>query len=1126
MKIRKCKYNFGNNNDGVFSTINGYATETNNFGETAVGILNKSTLDPDTFTSPDVVTSSKATLFSVGNGSDNVRKNAFEIKANGDTYINGVGGYDGTNSEDATSVSESIQSVQDSSNKFAEDIESIHIEKSATGDTYVLKVAGEDRGTITNESGVSFTPGNGLQLVDTNLSVKIDPTSESYLTAEQDGLKISGIDAKFGDYLPLAGGTISGSITFESELDTNGHEYVDLGLPSGNLWAKCNIGANTEEEEGLYFQWGDTQGYTAEQVGREEGQKAFSWADYKFVTDDFSINFSKYNDSDDKIVLDLEDDAAHAIMGGNWRMPTFEEYKELFLNTDIYLVPTEGAEIQGTVQEQSGGDIIIDWASQAEGTSKGVKFYKKGDKQTYMFVPISGFACADSVQDVSEYGYLLSSSRLSSTADNAYNFSFSVNVGRIDNTFRYWGIPVRGVYPKSYTGNIITVSGKTSTDLLNAGGGTVSIDDLKTQLGVPDTSNLATKDELSGYLPLTGGTIKSSAEGSSKITISADSTNQDFIAITDTSGIGMAAYGPSGVTIYNKKQTDLLNATSGTVSIDDIISQVDLSGYLPLTGGELTGKLTLDGNLYANGSSMFRDLVQVFYGDDSELRVLGNTGSFGTPGVSLLGSGKIQVGYIDGDNLSINKDGITIPNKTTSDLLNAGGSTTPVSDIATQVQASIVDSAPETLDTLNELAAALGDDPNFATTVTNQIAQKADKTTATTSTDGLMSATDKQKLDGLSNYTLPTASATQLGGVRVGDGLEITEEGVLNCTIDPGSGTVSWGNIQGKPTFSTVATSGLYSDLTGTPDLSNYVTSTQLTSVAGSNTYTGANYISKETNLTDAVVQLDEEIKATNDNLALEHANAEAAYVKKAGDTMTGTLHGNSLSFSGSMILGAGNVVLSSSNSSGFIISGDNPSNLVTIIPSGGSSDIITISTGGISLSGKDGSDILTAAGSTTKLKTINSQSLLGEGNIEIQVEGGGITDAPSDGKLYGRKNAQWTEVTLPEVEVPTKVSELTNDSGFQTEAQVSAKISALVDSAPETLDTLNELAAALGDDPNFATTITTQLGNKLDTSTYNSDKATFALKSELPDMSNYALKSEVPNVESITTTDIDELFS
>ena len=82
------------------------------------------------------------------------------------------------------------------------------------------------------------------------------------------------------------------------------------------------------------------------------------------------------------------------------------------------------------------------------------------------------------------------------------------------------------------------------------------------------------------------------------------------------------------------------------------------------------------------------------------------------------------------------------------------------------------------------------------------------------------------------------------------------------------------------------------------------------------------------------------------------------------------------------------------------------------------------IESGGISIRNKTSSDLLNAAGSTTKLKTINSQSLLGEGNIEIQVEGGGITDAPSDNKLYGRKNAQWTEVTLPEVEVPTKVSQ------------------------------------------------------------------------------------------------------
>lgn len=64
-------------------------------------------------------------------------------------------------------------------------------------------------------------------------------------------------------------------------------------------------------------------------------------------------------------------------------------------------------------------------------------------------------------------------------------------------------------------------------------------------------------------------------------------------------------------------------------------------------------------------------------------------------------------------------------------------------------------------------------------------------------------------------------------------------------------------------------------------DLSNYYTIDQVDGKIGTNVYTGANYISKETNLTDAVLQLDVEIKATNDNLALEHANAEATYAKK-----------------------------------------------------------------------------------------------------------------------------------------------------------------------------------------------------------------------------------------------------
>ena len=215
-------------------------------------------------------------------------------------------------------------------------------------------------------------------------------------------------------------------------------------MPSQLKWAKCNIGASTPEEPGLYFSWGDTQGYTAEQVGDGEGLKAFKWADYKFSIDGSSSNISKYNASDSKTTLDPEDDAAHVNMGGNWRMPTLDEYKELCLNTDIYLVPTEGEEIKGTPQEQSGG-IRINWVSQSKGTLKGVKFYKKGDKQTYMFVPTAGYANEGSMRNVGQNGRLWSSSLFSSDVQDAWSFFFNAYGGLVSDDHRYFGVPVRGV---------------------------------------------------------------------------------------------------------------------------------------------------------------------------------------------------------------------------------------------------------------------------------------------------------------------------------------------------------------------------------------------------------------------------------------------------------------------------------------------------------------------------------------------------------------------------------------------------------------------------------------------------------------------------------------------------------
>lgn len=110
----------------------------------------------------------------------------------------------------------------------------------------------------------------------------------------------------------------------EETPDYNGHEYVDLGLSV--KWATCNIGANSSEEAGDYFAWGEV-----------EPKEYYDWSTYKYC--DGTLNtltkycnnssYGKDGFTDNKTVLDLEDDAAHVNWGGSWRMPSNEEWLEL-----------------------------------------------------------------------------------------------------------------------------------------------------------------------------------------------------------------------------------------------------------------------------------------------------------------------------------------------------------------------------------------------------------------------------------------------------------------------------------------------------------------------------------------------------------------------------------------------------------------------------------------------------------------------------------------------------------------------------------------------------------------------------------------------------------------------------
>ena len=117
----------------------------------------------------------------------------------------------------------------------------------------------------------------------------------------------------------------------------NGHEYVDLGLPSGTFWATCNIGASKPEEFGNYFAWGETSGY-------DEGKRIFDDEHYKFRIKKKSLFgskwiYTKYCDNknngevDNKLSLDKEDDVAYVQWGKGWRMPTTAQFEEL-INKD------------------------------------------------------------------------------------------------------------------------------------------------------------------------------------------------------------------------------------------------------------------------------------------------------------------------------------------------------------------------------------------------------------------------------------------------------------------------------------------------------------------------------------------------------------------------------------------------------------------------------------------------------------------------------------------------------------------------------------------------------------------------------------------------------------------------
>lgn len=130
--------------------------------------------------------------------------------------------------------------------------------------------------------------------------------------------------------------------------------YVDLGLPSGNLWAECNLGASSPEAYGDYYAWGEV-----------EPKQEYTYPNHKWYKEGApSLGFTKYNNEDGKMTLEDEDDAVIQNLGNGWRTPTLADFRELTNQklTTIKKTTLNGVAGYQITSKKNGKSIFIPFA--------------------------------------------------------------------------------------------------------------------------------------------------------------------------------------------------------------------------------------------------------------------------------------------------------------------------------------------------------------------------------------------------------------------------------------------------------------------------------------------------------------------------------------------------------------------------------------------------------------------------------------------------------------------------------------------------------------------------------------------------------------------------------------------
>ena len=228
----------------------------------------------------------------------------------------------------------------------------------------------------------------------------------------------------------------NGSSVLSSSGKERGHSYVDLGLPSGTLWAVCNVGAATPQDYGNYYAWGETT-----------TKETYNWSSY--LDGNIASNSDCGTDKDAlKGVTDIagtQYDAAYVNWGGKWRMPTKAQQDEL--GNQCYWVWTESYN-----NSNVKGYIVYKAKSSSD---KGVKIYEGETPSSsyklsdaHIFLPAAGGRYNGALRSAGSYGLYWSSSLRTGYQGYAWDVYFFLSdyVG-YGNGCRYDGQSVRAVCP-------------------------------------------------------------------------------------------------------------------------------------------------------------------------------------------------------------------------------------------------------------------------------------------------------------------------------------------------------------------------------------------------------------------------------------------------------------------------------------------------------------------------------------------------------------------------------------------------------------------------------------------------------------------------------------------------------